>query len=104
MKNIDYDEVIRRVGFFRNRSKLSMRETSKQLGLNKQFMTTIESKSIELKVSTLLDFCDVVGITIQDFFYLGEKYNEKDKNILELFANLTDENKNVVIDLMKRLK
>ena len=42
--------------------------------------------------------------TIQDFFYLGEKYNKEDKNFLELFANLSAENKAVIIDLMKKLK
>ena len=81
-----------------------MRETSKQLGYNEQFIKTIENKTVELKVKTLLEFCDVVGISILDFFYLGEKYNENDKNLLTMFSNLSEENKNVVIDLMNRLK
>ncbi|MGN0789437.1 MAG: hypothetical protein ACI4MY_05815, partial [Christensenellales bacterium] len=69
-----------------------------------QFMKTIENKSIELKVKTLLDFCDIVDITPQDFFYLGEHYNKEDKNVLELFNALSDDNKQTIIELMKKLK
>lgn len=83
---------------------MSLRETSGRLEYNPQFMKAIKNKQVELKISTLLDFCDVVGISIQDFFYLGENYIKKDKNVLELVSNLSDSNKNTIIDLMKKLK
>ena len=101
---ITYDDIINRVGFFRNRANLSLRETSTRLGYNPQFMKTIENKSIELKVKTLIEFCDVVDISLLDFFYLGEKYNKEDKDILELFSSLSDENKKIVLELIKKLK
>ena len=104
MKNITYDDVIRRLGYFRNRANLSMRETSLQLGYNPQFISTIENKSIELKVKTLLDFCDLVDITPQDFFYMGEHYNKEDKNVLDLYNNLSQDGKQTILDLMKKLK
>lgn len=75
-----------------------------RLGYNPQFMKTIENKSIELKVKTLLDFCDVVDISIYDFFYLGENFNKDDKNILEKFNALSDSNKKVIIELIEKLK
>lgn len=99
-----YDEVIDRVGYFRTKANLSLRETSTRLGYNPQFMKTIENKSIELKVSTLLEFCDVVGIDVLDFFYLGKQYSGEDKQLLELFASLSDESKKLVVELMKKLK
>ena len=87
MKNkITYDEVINRVGFFRNKANLSARETSFRLGYGEQFIKRIENKSVELKVKTLLDFCEVVDISIQDFFYLGEGFNKEDKNLLEMYS------------------
>lgn len=92
------------MGYFRTMANLSMREASLQLGYNPQFISTIESKTIELKVKTLLDFCELVGITPQDFFYMGKNFNQEDKNILNLFNHLTDENKQLIIELMKRLK
>lgn len=101
---ITYDEVIDRVGYFRTKANLSLRETSTRLGYNPQFMKTIENKSIELKVSTLLEFCDVVGIDVQDFFYLGKQYSADDKQLLELFSSLSDESKNLIVELMKKLK
>lgn len=103
-KKLDYNDVINRMGFFRSKANLSARETSLRLGYSEQFMKRIENKTVELKVSTLLDFLDIVDISIQDFFYLGEQYNKEDKNILELFNNLSNENKQTIIDLMKKLK
>lgn len=104
MKNTTYDEVIKRIGYFRTKANLSLRETSMRLGYNPQFMKTIENKSIELKMKTFLDFCEIVDITPQDFFYLGEHFNKEDKNILEMYHNLSDDSKQTIIDLMKKLK
>ncbi len=104
MKKIDYNEIINRIGFFRNRANLSARETSLRLGYSEQFMKRIENKSVELKVRTLLDFLDIVEITPQDFFYLGNYFNNEDKNVLELYGSLSAENKQTILDLMKKLK
>lgn len=104
MNKIDYDEIIKRLGYFRNKANLSMRETSSRLGMNPQFMKTIENKNIELKVKTLLDFCEIVDISIIDFFYLGNEYNKEDKNLLELFNSLSKENKEFAIEFIKKLK
>lgn len=103
-KKIDYDEIINRIGFFRTNSHLFARETSLMLGYSEQFMKRIENKSVELKMSTFLDMLEIFEITPQDFFYLGERYNKTDKNILELFGSLSLENKQMVVDLMKKLK
>lgn len=104
MKNLDYDEVINRIGYFRNLANLSARSVSLSLGYSEQFLKRIENKSVELKVSTLLDFFDVVNITAQDFFYLGRDFSKDDKNLLEMFANLSPESKSTIIDLMRKLK
>lgn len=105
MKNkITYESILNRMGFFMNKRNISARATSLQLGYSEQFMKRIFNKSVELKVKTLLDFCEIVDITPQDFFYLGEHYNKDDKNVLELYSNLSDDSKQTIIDLMKKLK
>lgn len=104
MKKLTYDDVIARMGYFRTKANLSMRETSLQLGYNPQFVSTIENKTIELKVKTLLDFCEVVNITPQDFFYIGQNFNSEDKNVLELYSSLSEDNRQLVLALMKKLK
>lgn len=103
-KKIDYNEVINRIGYFRTKSNLSARETSLRLGYSEQFMKRIENKSVELKVSTLLNFFDIVDITPQDFFYLGSSYNKEDKEVLNLYNNLSADGKQTILDLMKKLK
>ena len=104
MNKLTYDDVINRVGYFRNRANLSLRETSLRLGYNPQFMKTIEDRSIELKVKTLLNFFEVVDITPQDFFYMGDQYNKDDKNVLDLYNGLSADSKQTILDLMKKLK
>jgi len=99
-----YDEVINRLGFFRNLKKLSAREVSFRLGYTEQFLSRIENKSVEMKVSTLLDYFEAVGITAQDFFYLGKQYSEENKKLLSMFAGLSSEGQATIIDLMKKLK
>lgn len=101
---IDYNDVVQRIGYFRTKANLSARETSFRLGYSEQFIKRIENKSVELKVSTLLDFFDIVNITPQDFFYSEDSHNKEDKNVLELYNNLSSENKQIILDLMKKLK
>ena len=103
-KKIDYNDIIHRIGFFRTKANLSARETSLRLGYSEQFMKRIENKSVELKVKTLLDFFDIVDITPQDFFYMGEHYNKEDKKVLDLYNNLSSGGKETILDLMKKLK
>lgn len=104
MKKIDYDEIIARIGFFRNKANLSARETSFRLDKGELYVTRIENKQVELKVSTLLNLIDVFGISVEDFFYLGKNYNEEDKNLLALYKSLSSDNKQFAIDFMKKLK
>lgn len=102
--NKNYDEVLNRMGYFMNKANLSARQTSLRLGFSEQFMKRIFNKSVELKVSTLLEFFDLVEITPQDFFYLGTNFNKEDKIMLDMFNSLSTDNKNTIIDLIKKLK
>lgn len=104
MEKFTYDDVISRIGYFKNRANLSARETSFRLDKSELYVTRIENGQIALKVSTLLNLIDIFNISVQDFFYLGKDYNEEDKNILELFGRLTCENKQFSIDFLKKLQ
>ena len=104
MNKIDYKEVLLRLGKFRGRVNLSRRETSLDLGYTEQFMKRIETGKIQLKVTTLLDFCNLIDIHPFEFFYIGKEYNKYDVYFFELFNSLSKENKDVIINLMKNLK
>ena len=67
MNKLTYDDVINRIGFFRNKANLSARETSLRLGYSEQFVKRIENKSVELKVSTLLAFLTLLH-QLRSFF------------------------------------
>ena len=99
-----YEDILYRIGYFRNKNNLSARETSLQLGFSDSFMNRIERNSVELKVSTLLSFMNLVGITPIEFFYPKPENYEKDKEIFNLIMSLNEENKNTLIDLAKKLK
>lgn len=101
---ITYDEILNRMCYFMDLSNLSARATSFTMDHSEQYMKRILNKSVELKVSTLLEFCDIMNITIQEFFYLGKTYNENDKNLLDMFSKLSNENKKIIIDLMSKLQ
>ncbi len=103
-KKVSYDDVIARIGYFRNRANLSARETSFRLDKGELYLTRIENKRVELKVSTLLKLLEIFNITAQDFFYLGQNFNEEDKEILDIFSKLSKENKQFAIEFIKKLK
>lgn len=104
MDKIYYDEILRRMGYFLNLANKSGRSVSLDMEHGELYLNRILNKNVELKMSTFLEFCDILNITPQDFFYLGDKFNANDKNILEKFSKLTDENKRIVLDLMEKLK
>ena len=104
MENRLYEDILNRMGFFMDKANLSARQTSLRLGYSEQFMKRIFNKSVELKVSTFLDFLELVDITPQDFFYIGKNFNRENKNILEMFNSLSTDNQQTIIDLMKKLK
>jgi len=103
-ESMSYDDVIFRLGYFRNNNNLSARDTSLQLDYSESFINRIERKKVSLKVSTLLDFMELVDITPLEFFYPDPKNFKQDKEIVELILNLSKENKEIITDLAKKLK
>lgn len=99
-----YDDVLFRLGYFRNNKNLSARETSLNLDYSESFINRVERKKISLKVSTLLDFMNLVGVTPLEFFYPDHKRYKEDKEFLDLWVALSKENKEIIVDLMKKLK
>lgn len=104
MKNLEYDDIIDRIVYFRNKSNLSVREASLRLGYNHQYFKQIENKMIDLKLSTLLKICELFEISLLDFINLGTKYNSKTKDVLDTFSNLSPENQQHILEIMKNLK
>lgn len=47
-RKIDYDEIIARIGYFRNKANLSARETSFRLDKGELYLTRIENKQFAI--------------------------------------------------------
>ncbi len=104
MEKMTYRDVLFRIGYFRNKNGLSARETSLRMGASQSFINRIERNTVELRVSTLLDFMDIVNITPEEFFYPDPEKFEEDRALLEEISELSDENKKIVSELIRKLK
>lgn len=104
MEKLTYKDILFRIGYFRNKNNLSARETSLRLGASEGHINRIERNSIELKVKTLLDFLDLINVSPLEFFYPNPDNYEKDKELIEIISSLSNENKQTIIDLAKKLK
>ena len=108
MKNKDkfdskYKDLIFKIGYFRNKNNLSARDTSLRLGYSESFMNRIETYKVELKVSTLLKFLELVEISVEEFFYTKPEDYKKDKELFDIIKGLSDENKETILNLAKKL-
>lgn len=102
MTKITYDEVIKRIGYFRNLRNISAYKLGMELGHSKTYFYRIESGEIQLTLDTLLDVLDILQVTTTEFFCPTLK--EDDKVLLDLINNLSQENKQTILDLIKKLK
>lgn len=98
------DELIMRIGYFRNNKKLSARELSLMLGKSKTYINQIESRNFILSLPMLLNIIDALEISCAEFFSENYTNYKHDKEIINLLSNLSTERKNSFIDLIKNTK
>ena len=91
-KNMSYEDILFRIGYFRNKNNF------------RELIELEKRKSVELKVSTLMNFMELCNITPEEFFYYNPENYEKDKDLLQIIKSLSNENKDALIDMAKRLK
>ena len=99
-----YEDVIQRISFLRNKANLSQRKTSEMLGFCSDYMKTIENYKVNLKMKTFLDFCELIDIKPEEFFFYGKDYNDESKKLVEDFNKLSPANKQTILDLVKKLQ
>lgn len=104
MNKLSYKDILFRIGYFRNKNNLSARETSLQLGMGSAFLSRIERNMVELKVSTLLEFMDIVDVTPLEFFYPKQENYQFDKEVIDAILSLSNESKQSILDIAKKLK
>ena len=100
--NLSKKEILERIGYFRNLRKISAYKLGKELGHSKTYFYRVESGEIQLSVELLLEVLDVLKVSTSEFFCPTLK--EDDKIMLELINNLSQDSKQTILDLMKKLK
>lgn len=100
--NLSKKEIIDRIGYFRNKRNISAYKLGMQLGHSKTYFYRIESGEIQLTLDLLLDVLEILNVTTTEFFCPTLK--EDDKILLDMIKNLSPENKQTILDLIKKLK
>lgn len=96
--------LIDRLGYARNRANLSARELSQRLGYSVAYIAKFDNGDFSMPAEVLLDAINICGMTSEEFFFHDLNKYKEDKEILDLFENLSEESKNTIKDLMKKLK
>ena len=99
-----YEEVIQKISYLRNKANLSQRKASEMMGYCNQYMKTIENGKTALKMKTFLEFCELVNIKPEEFFFYGKDFNDESKKLVEDFNKLSTTNKQTILDLVKKLQ
>ena len=104
MKNVDIQEIIIRIGFFKNVTKLSARELSLRIGKHDTYVNKLESKGFNLPVSVLLEIIAAFDITCEEFFADNYANYRQDKELTNIFKGLSADSKDTIKALMQKLK
>ena len=96
--------LINRLGYIRNRAKLSARELSQRLGFSIAYIAKFENGDFNIPSEVLLDAIEICGSTPQEFFCEDISKYEEHKDLLKNYEKLTQEGKDTIKDLMSKLK
>lgn len=102
MKNINLtkQEILNRIGYFRNKKNISAYKLGLELGHAKTYFYRIESGEIQLALDTFLDVLSILEVSTFEFFYPDLENFEKDKNNLTFIKSLTDEQLNLLTNIL----
>ena len=96
--------LIDRLGIMRARAGLSARELSAQIGKSKAYIAKFDNGDLAMPSEVLLEAVECCGTTPEEFFYKDLQNYKHDKEILDAFKTLSQDSKQTIIDLMKKLK
>lgn len=94
-------DIIDRIGYFRNKAKLSQKALSMEADVNIGYINRLECKKDFLpSLDVLLKIINACKISEEEFFY-GDMYNyESDKEILKKLKELPAEKREALLKLL----
>lgn len=97
-------ELVEKISFYRVKRNMSACKLSESIGKSRNYINRLESNPFNIPTSVLFDILDVLGLTVEEFFCLGTEYTPEGKELLHLYNKLSANNKNTVLDLVKKLQ
>ena len=96
--------LMERLGYIRNKANLSARELSQRLGFSVAYIAKFDNGDFNMPSEVLLEAIETCNSTPEEFFHSDiAKYREH-QELLEKYESLSDESKQTIVDLMKKLK
>lgn len=96
--------LIDRLGYLRNRAKLSARELSQRMDKSIAYIAKFDNGDFSIPAEVLLEAIETCGSLPEEFFWEDiTKYNEQ-KELITTFENLSAESKETIKNLMKNMK
>ena len=93
-------EVLEKIEMLRKEKGWSINYLAMESGLTQSTLNNLYSRNTEPKISTLRAICGAFGITLSDFF----KEEEKDDELIRRVKNLSKENKQALLQIVRNLK
>ena len=101
---MDLNELVQRIGYFRNKINLSARELSLRIGKSETYINQVECRNFTVSLPVVFEIIEALEITCAEFFSDNYAAYKQDKEILDTLNALPAERKNSFLDLMKNTK
>lgn len=93
-------KVGERIKELRERSGFTQNRLAEWAGVSQTHLRRVELGQQDITVGQLQLVCDALGITLADFFSVGEN----DDTLTDVIAKLTPKQKQILIDFLKSIK
>ena len=98
---MESNEIIERIGYFRNKANLSQKALSIDIDMNIGYINRLECKKDFLpSVEVLLNIIKACGISEEEFFYHDIENYSEDKQILEKLKSLPTDKREALLKLL----
>lgn len=103
MKNINLskNEILARIGYFRNKKNISAYKLGLELGHSKTYFYRVESGEIALTIDTFLEILDILQITTTEFFCPDVAQLDEYKEFFDLLNSFSKEEQKSILTFLK---
>lgn len=99
---MNYDEIGKRIRFFRKLKKLSQEQLAEKIGISPTHMSHIETGSTKLSLPVLVDLAN--ALEVQTDKLLFEEKSLASKEIIEILADCNETQLDIITEIIKTTK